>query len=141
MFKLLRNSLIACFLIVSVGCVISENRSHCKALYTFGDATYAKKLAAGVSPIKLGPIAADKVPANFPRKFLEADGSYGGGRVFCSVAEAEQAVLEAKEQNMINANEEWGVYLVDGDWKTYAYELHPNDFRLRSSRAVIKRVH
>jgi hypothetical protein len=109
-------------------------------MYTFGDATYDKKLRQGISPVKLGAIPAGSVPQGFPAKFLEPDGSYGGGRVFCTIAEAEQGIIEAQRQGLLSIGVDSGIYQLVGDWDSYSYQLHPNDFRLRRSTTVLKRV-
>lgn len=111
-----------------------------KTMYTYGDISYDKQLEQGSSPIKIGAISADKVPQEFPAKFLEPDGSYGGGRVYSSIADAEQAISDATNQGILPQGEQWGIYELVGDWNTYAYELNPYDYRLNRSTAVLKRV-
>ncbi len=134
------NLLVAGLLILNVSCAQFNHFTQCKTMYTFGDANYDKQLSVGIHPTKIGPIVADKVPGNFPRKFLEPDGSYGGGRVFCSIREAEQAILDARSKSLLSQEGEWGIYQLSGDWKSYVYELHPNDYRLSKPTTVIKRV-
>lgn len=109
-------------------------------MYTFGDANYDKQLKSGVKPVKYGAIPADRVPANFPKQYLEADGSYGGGRVFTTTGDAQRAVNEAMQQGVLSPNQHWGIYEVDADWSSHAYELKPNDYRLKESANVIRRV-
>jgi hypothetical protein len=110
-------------------------------IYTYGDApSYDRQLDQGTAPMKLGAISAEQLPGGFPRKFLEEDGTYGGGRVFRSVEEAEIALGEAEEKNIISKGEAWGIYQVEGDWEAITYELHPHDYRLRQSSPVVKRV-
>jgi hypothetical protein len=110
-------------------------------IYTYGDApSYDRQLDQGTAPMKLGAISAEQLPGGFPRKFLEADGSYGGGRVFRSVEEAEIALHEAEEKNIIPKGENWGIYQVEGDWAAITYEINPHDYRLRQSARVVKRV-
>ena len=108
-------------------------------MYTYGDAAYDAKLQEGIKPVKFGQIPADKVPGEFPRKFLEADGSYGGGRVFPSIEEAEFSIAKAKGEGMLPVGDS-GIYELEGDWDSYTYEAAPNDFRLRRSTNVIRRV-
>ncbi len=144
---------IACCLVgitlSTVGCMQNGTRQSAlgpaspqtQIIYTYGDApSYDKQLDQGTSPMKLGAIPAEELPGGFPRKFLEEDGSYGGGRVFRSVEEAEIALQEAAEKNIISKSENWGIYQVEGDWASITYELHPHDYRLRQSAPVVKRV-
>lgn len=147
---MLTRLLLTSSVILTIGCAISTGPDRvgyqvprqpvCVAMYTFGDATYDKKLRMGMSPVKLGPIPADSIPQGFPAKFLEADGSYGGGRVFCTIAEAQQGIIEAHRQGLLSAGKDSGIYQLVGDWDSYSYQLHPNDFRLRRSTTVLRRV-
>lgn len=119
---------------------VSMAERACSIIYTYGDASYDKQLEKAILPKKLGAIPADQIPNGFPQKFLEVDGSYGGGRVFCTVEEAEAAILDAENRNFLSKGGAWGIYQVEGDWASNTYELHPNDFRLRETALIIKRV-
>jgi hypothetical protein len=103
-----------------------------KPIYTFGDSTYQTQLQMGKNPIKLGFIESDKIPSAFPKEFLEADGSYPGGRIY--------ATIPVKQKGIISQEDDWGVYQLQGNWDDYAYELRPNEFYLRQSTLVVKRV-
>jgi len=144
-YRLFSNVLIACLLASSMGCVLpsgfpTERKARCEKIYVFGDSSYDEQLSKGVSPIKLGPISASEVPASFPAQFLEPDGSYAGGHIYCSIEEAESGILEAKRKGIISAEGDWGIYQLQGHWDEYAYELHPNEFYLRKSTPVLRRV-
>lgn len=115
-------------------------QQQCSVIYTYGDASYDRQLEAGISPIKLGAIPVEQVTSNFPKKFLELDGSYGGGRVFCTIEAAEAAIIDAENKNILSKGESWGIYEVEGDWQANTYELKPNDHRLRHSSPVLRRV-
>ncbi len=140
----LRYLLFIGLLALGVACSIphggSKNLRTVSHLYTFGDAGYEKQLSEGRHPIKQGPIAADEIPEGFPKKFLEPDGSYAGGRVFRSVAAAQQAVIEARNQGIISQEGEWGIYQLNGNWNEDAYELKPNDYRLKRTTTVLRRA-
>lgn len=131
-------------LALGVACSIPNNGTKsfrtAAHLYTFGDAGYETQLSEGRHPIKQGPIPADEIPENFPKKFLEPDGNYAGGRVFRSVAAAQQAVNDARSQGIISQDGEWGIYQLNGNWNEDAYELKPNDYRLKRTTTVLRRA-
>lgn len=127
----------------SVGCIKQRARVYPQAhnvIYTYGDASYDRQLQEGKVPMKWGAIPAEHIGSNFPTKFLELDGSYGGGRVYRTVEAAERAVREAEDNRILSKGEAWGIYEVEGEWEANTYELHPNDFRLRVSAPIIRRV-
>lgn len=109
-------------------------------IYTYGDASYERQLQEGKVPMKWGSIPAAHVSTSFPKKFLEPDGRYGGGRVYRTIEEAEAAVKDAENKNILSKGEAWGIYQVEGDWETNTYELYPNDFRLRQTAPIIKKI-
>ncbi len=111
------------------------------AIYTFGDSNYDKQLKEGRTPTKLGPIVEEEIPINFPAKFLEPDGSYAGGRVYRTVAEAERAIRDAKQNGLISETQDWGIYQLKGNWDELTYEYRPGDYRLRQSTLVLRRVY
>lgn len=128
---------------LGVACSIPNNKlvRPTVSLYTFGDAGFERQLSEGRHPIKQGPIAVDQIPEEFPKKFLESDGCYAGGRVFSSIAEAQQAVLEARRNGVISEEGEWGIYQLDGDWEIDVYEVRPKEYHLKRSTTVRKRVY
>lgn len=146
MFKWLSLCLISVLVVLSLGCAKRPverpeiPRKQCNIIYTYGDASYDRQLEQGITPMKLGVIPVEKIAENFPKKFLESDGSYGGGRVYCTIEEAELAIIDAENKNILSKGETWGIYQVDGDWQSNTYELKPNDHRLRESAPVLKRV-
>jgi hypothetical protein len=71
------------------------------------------------------------VPPSAPRAVLEPDGSYAGGRVFCTLAEARTAAPELVEQGALPKNREWRVYIVDATWDKDVYEKRPGEYRLK----------
>lgn len=141
--------LMAGILVLVIGCVPTrdssvqsvQNIGPGKTLYTFGDSNYDSQLKNGASPIKKGPIAASEIPAGFPQKFLEPDGSYAGGRVYSSIEDAQKAVLEAKDNGLISREGDWGIYELQGDWNEYTYEIRPNEHHLRKSTTAVRRVY
>lgn len=143
----MRNGVVWCIvgiIMSSVGCtqrgVELQQPKASGIIYTYGDASYERKLQQGEVPMKWGAIPAEHVAIRFPEKFLEPDGSYGGGRVYRTIEEAEAAILEAENNNILSRGEARGVYQVEGDWDTNTYELHPNDYRLRASAPIIRKV-
>lgn len=134
---------LAAILVLVIGCMPSSTKTvtQTRTIYTFGDASYDSQLRQGIAPIKKGPILAKDLPPGFPGKFLEADGSYAGGHIYSSIQEAQRAILEAKEQGLISKDGDWGIYELHGNWDEYAYELRPNEYCLRKSTTVVKRVY
>jgi hypothetical protein len=61
-------------------------------------------------------------------------------QIYATIPEAEKGILEAKQKGIISKEEDWGVYQLEGNWDDYAYELRPNEFYLRQSTLVVKRV-
>lgn len=107
-----------------------------KPIYAFGN----YQIEEGKFSIKLGPLAADEIPPGFPQTFLESDGSYPGGLIYLTVAEAAQALLEVKQKGLIPEEGDWGVFQLEGNWDDYAYELRPHEFHLNKSTPIIKRI-
>ena len=90
-----------CFcLAVLAGCA-SEPGPSCGTVYTLGESEVAQAMARGQPVTKPGPLPAHAVPRGTPRAVLEPDGSYAGGRVFCSAAEARAAVPELAAQGVL----------------------------------------
>ncbi|WP_051251659.1 DVU_2496 family lipoprotein [Psychrilyobacter atlanticus] len=117
-----------------------EQNSRCSGVYTIADINYDKSLENGKPVIKLGVILADQVPPTFPKSFLEADGSYGDGVVYCSVEEAIQGLNNLLEKKILPKEMEWHIYELGATWETDVYQLKTNDFRLKTPSKVKKRV-
>lgn len=117
-----------------------EQKSRCSRVYTIGDVNYDKALESGKPSIKLGVIPAGQVPPIFPKSFLEADGSYGGGVVYCSIEGAKQGLNNLLEKNILPKEMEWHIYELEATWETDVYKLKVNDFRLKKTSKVKKRV-
>lgn len=107
-------------------------------VYTIG--AYEEAFARNQKVKKLGPLLVAEIPSAFPASFLEKDGSYGGGEVFDSIEKA-LAVLEQKLlAEVLPKTENWHIYLLEADWSSDIYELHPNDFRVKHTVDVLHRV-
>ena len=100
-------------------------------MYTLGEPEYAQAIARGQIVTKPGPQAAHAVPRSAPRAVLEPDGSYAGGRVFCSVAEARAAAPELVAEGVLPKERPWRVYVVAAEWDKDVYEKRPGEYRLK----------
>jgi hypothetical protein len=112
------------------GCAGGAPERGCKAVYTLGEPEVAQAIARGQHVTKPGPLPAHVVPKSAPRAVLESDGSYAGGRVFCTVAEA-RAAGEALTKDGVLPNDRWRVYEVAASWDKDVYEKRPGDYRLK----------
>jgi hypothetical protein len=110
----------------------------CTTIYTLGDSAVSSAIAAGRPVTKPGPLPAAAVPPGAPRAALEPDGSYAGGRVFCSVADARAALAELQAKGAIPPERPWRVYEVAASWRNDVYELHPGDYRLKRSARMVR---
>jgi hypothetical protein len=120
-----------CFCVaVLAGCASEPGRS-CGTVYTLGEPEAAQAIARGQPVTKPGPLPAHAVPRGTPRGVLEADGSYAGGRVFCSAAEARAAAPELVAQGVLAKDRPWRVYIVAGEWDKDVYEKRPGEYRLK----------
>ncbi|HTO49229.1 MAG TPA: DVU_2496 family lipoprotein [Burkholderiales bacterium] len=117
-------------LAVLAGCA-SEPGPSCGTVYTLGEAEAAQAIARGQTVTKPGPVPAHAVPRGTPRGVLEPDGSYAGGRVFCSAAEARAAAPELVAQGVLPEGRSWRVYIVAAEWDKDVYEKRPGEYRLR----------
>jgi hypothetical protein len=118
---------------VIAGCASSApapGRS-CGIVYTLGESEVAQAIARGQTVTKPGPLPAHAVPPSAPRPALEPDGSYAGGRVFCSAAEARTAAVELTAQGVLPKDRPWRVYEVDTLWDKDVYEKRPGEYRLK----------
>jgi len=103
----------------------------CSIVYTIGEPEVAQAIARGQNVTKPGPLPAHVVPPSAPRRVLEPDGSYAGGRVFCSVAEARTAVVELTAKGVLPKDRPWRVYEVAASWDKDVYEKRPGEYRLK----------
>jgi len=130
----------ACFgLAVLAGCASDSGRS-CGAVYTLGEADAAQAIARGRTVTKPGPLPPSSVPRGVPRGVLEADGSYAGGRVFCSVAEARAAAPELMAEGGLAKDRSWRVYVVAAEWDKDVYEKRPGEYRLKRPARMTQQV-
>lgn len=118
----------------------SQQQGECSGVYTIGEGSYDKSLENGNPSIKLGPISVDQVPPFFPKSFLEPDGSYAGGVVYCSPEEAAMGLNKLLEKGILPNEMEWHIYELDANWKTDVYLLKKGDYRLQKPSKVKKRV-
>jgi hypothetical protein len=112
-------------------CASSAPDRGCKAVYTLGEPEVAQAIARGQHVTKPGPLPAHAVPKSAPRAVLEPDGSYAGGRVFCSAAEARTAAAELVKEGLLPKDRPWRVYEVAAIWAKDVYEKRPGDYRLK----------
>jgi len=120
-----------CFgLAVLAGCASESGRS-CGTVYTLGEPEAAQAIARGQAVTKPGLLPAHAVPRGTPRAVLEPDGSYAGGRVFCSAAEARAASTELMAQGVLPKDRPWRVYIVAAEWDKDVYEKRPGEYRLK----------
>jgi hypothetical protein len=110
----------------------------CRLVYTLGDAGVSPVIASGQVVMKPGPVPAVAVPPGAPRAALEPDGSYAGGRVFCSVPEARAALTELRAKGVIPAGRPWRVYEVAARWREDVYEARAGEYRLKRSAQFVR---
>lgn len=125
-------------LFVAISFVSLKSFAQCKKVYAVG--AYDKAFSKHATVTKLGPLSAAQVPKSIPREFLEKDGSYGGGGAYCSIEAACLGMQHEVQSGVLAKDEVWHVYLLDAEWGKDVYELHPNDFRIKHSVRVLKRV-
>jgi hypothetical protein len=113
------------------GCATGGSAPGCKIVYTIGEPEVAQAIARGRNVTKPGPLPAHVVPASAPRTALEPDGSYAGGRVFCSVADARAAAAELTAKGVLPKDRPWRVYEVGASWEKDVYEKRPGEYRLK----------
>jgi hypothetical protein len=118
-------------LAVIAGCASTTPRPDCGVVYTIGEPEVAQAIARGQNVTKPGPLPAHVVPRSAPRPALEPDGSYAGGRVFCSVTEARAAAVELTAQGVLPKDRPWRVYEVAASWDKDVYEKRPGEYRLK----------
>lgn len=122
---------------IAVSCVVALTgcagtpQSGCGTVYTIGEPDVAQAIARGQTVTKPGPLPAHVVPRSAPRAALEADGSYAGGRVFCSVAEARSAAVELTAKGVLPKDRPWRIYEVAAEWSKDVYEKNPGEYRLK----------
>lgn len=122
------------------GCAASGPGSGCGTVYTLGEPEVAQAIARGQHVTKPGALAAHLVPKSAPRATLEADGSYAGGRVFCSVAEARSAAAELAKEGVLPKDRPWRVYEVAASWDKDVYEKRPGEYRLKRPARMVQLV-
>ena len=110
----------------------------CTPVYTLGDSGVSAAIASGRPVMKPGPVPAVAVPPGAPRAALEPDGSYAGGRVFCSVREARAALIELQAKGAIPPGRPWRVYVVAATWREDVYESSPGDYRLKRAARFVR---
>jgi hypothetical protein len=110
----------------------------CTTVYTLGDSGVSAAIAGGRTVMKPGPLPAVAVPPGAPRAALEPDGSYAGGRVFCSVPEARAGLIELQAKGAIPAGRPWRVYVVAATWREDVYESRPGEYRLKRSARMVR---
>ncbi len=113
----------------------------CPPIFTIGEQTaYDKALQSKKPLIKVGPLKASDVPPQFPRIFLEADGSYGGGEALASPKEAIAKINVLIKSGVLAQSSRWEVYTLEGCFDQDTYELHPHDFRINKNLKVTKKI-
>ena len=120
-----------CFCVATLAGCASDSGKSCGTVYTLGEPEAAQQIARGQTVTKPGPLPAHAVPRGTPRGVLEADGSYAGGRVFCSAAEARAAAPELVAQGVLANDRPWRVYIVAAEWDKDVYEKRPGEYRLK----------
>ncbi|MGH8682236.1 MAG: DVU_2496 family lipoprotein [Burkholderiales bacterium] len=113
----------------------------CTPIYALGDSGVSAAIAGGRTVMKPGPMPAMAVPPGAPRAALEPDGSYAGGRVFCSVPEARAALTELRARGAIPAGRPWRVYEVAASWREDVYQSRPGEYRLKRSARMVREAH
>ncbi len=119
------------------GCASPPGRE-CARVYTIGEPEVAAPIARGQTVTKPGPLPAHVVPPSAPRPALEPDGSYAGGRVFCSVAEARTAAAELAAKGVLPKDRPWRVYEVAATWGKDVYEKRPGEYRLKHAAQMVR---
>jgi len=135
-----RLRLLAALAPLALAACTSVTPRDCTPVYTLGDSGVSAAIASGRPVMKPGPVPAVAVPPGTPRAALEPDGSYAGGRVFCSVPEARAALAELRTKGAIPAGRPWRVYVVAASWREDVYESRPGDYRLKRSARMVKEV-
>lgn len=130
---------VAVGLALLAGCA-SDPKPGCGAVYTLGEPEFAQAIARGQTVTKPGPQAAHTVPRGAPRAVLEPDGSYAGGRVFCTVADARAAAPELVSQGVLPKDRPWRVYIVAAEWEKDVYEKRPGEYRLKRAARITQLV-
>ena len=130
----------ALVLFTSLAACATPHAPDCNHVYALGDAAVAVAIKSGRTVAKPGPVPKEAVPPGAPRGALETDGSYGGGRVFCSVAAAKAALDQARAKGIVAPDRPVRVYEVRAKWAADVYELHPGDHRLKRSAVMLKPV-
>ena len=125
---------------VIAGCASGAPGRDCGIVYTIGEPEVAQAIARGQNVTKPGPLPAHVVPPSAPRPALEPDGSYAGGRVFCSVAEARTAAVELTAQGVLPKDRPWRVYEVAASWDKDVYEKRPGEYRLKRPARMTQAV-
>lgn len=115
-------------------------KGECSGVYTIGEVSYDKSLESGNPSIKLGPIPMGQVPQVFPESFLEPDGSYAGGVVYCSPEEAVLGLNNLIEKGILPKDMDWHIYELEANWETDVYLLKKGDYRLQNPSRVKRRV-
>jgi len=131
--------LVALAPLVLVACA-SGTPPECAHVYTLGDAAIAPAIARGQTVTKPGPLPAHVVPPSAPRGALEADGSYAGGLVFCSVKDARAAAVTLQTKGAMSKDRPWLVYEVAGSWRDDVYEPRPGEYRLKRAVRMVREV-
>jgi len=132
---MMKKYFLGCLLILQ-SCLVYSQADSCPTVYALG--AYDKAFAEGLGVVKLGPLAKDKIPPFMPQSFLEPDGHYGGGEVFCSVKIACRTLQQLLENKILPADEHWLIYELAANWPSDVYELYPFDFRLNHSVKVLR---
>jgi hypothetical protein len=130
--------LIAALLPLVVAACAGTAPRDCATVYTLGDSGVSSALAGGRPVMKPGPLPAMAVPPGAPRAALEPDGSYAGGRVFCTVPAARAALVELQAKGAIPPGRPWQVYEVAARWREDVYEPRPGEHRLKRSAPFVR---
>jgi hypothetical protein len=133
-----RRRLLAALTPVILAACAGVTARDCATVYTLGDSGVSSVLARGQPVMKPGPVPAVAVPPGAPRAALEPDGSYAGGRVFCSVPEARAALAELRAKGAIPPGRPWRVYEVAASWREDVYEPRPGEHRLKRSAPFVR---
>jgi hypothetical protein len=123
---------------VIAGCASSAPERSCGVVYAIGEPEVAQAIARGQNVTKPGPLPAHVVPPSAPRTALEPDGSYAGGRVFCSADEARAAAVELTAKGILPKDRPWRVYEVAASWDKDVYEKRPGEYRLKHPARMTK---
>src|SRR5262245_52948620 len=133
-------SFAGCFMLTVLAGCASESVKSCGTVYTLGEPEAVQAIARGQPVTKPGPMPAHAVPRGTPRGVLEPDGSYAGGRVFCSAAEARAALPELEAQGVLPKDRPWRVYVVAAEWDKDVYEKRPGEYRLKRPARITQQV-